>query len=177
MIEDQRARIADEANKATLRTVRNHLIMANDNGELLFESLIDLKEEVRELREEVKKHSEELNDIQKLLEELNDVKTTFREVRESLMNISERNYLAFLRDHVTGYSETDEDGLQTLDSSTVHGGDALLDASMFLSRREDCPEERRFFRLIYGLDAEKLQELREFCPLNSRELWLTGLIN
>lgn len=127
--------------------------MANEHGKLLFESLGQLKKEVRELREE-----------------LNDVQTQLSEVRESLMNIRERNYFTFLRDYVTGFSKTNKDRIQILNSSTVHGGDALLDAAMFLSRREDSLEERRLFRRIYGLDAEKLQEIRDFCPLNSREL-------
>ncbi|KAJ5808793.1 hypothetical protein N7474_010062 [Penicillium riverlandense] len=156
-IEDQRAKITDEANQATQHTVQNHLIMANEHGKLLFESLVQLKEEVSELHEEASRLREE---VSRLREELNDVKTTLSEVRESLVNVRERNYLTFLRDHVTGFSKTNKDRIQTLNSSTVHGGDALLDAFMFLSRREDSPEERRLFRRIYGLDAEKLQELR-----------------
>lgn len=75
----------------------------------------------------------------------NKVTTTLQEVRETLMNIRELNYLAFLRDEVTGFAKTNRDRIQILNSSAVHGGDALL-------------------------DAERLQELREFYLLNSREL-------
>lgn len=127
--------------------------MANYHGASLFESLEQMKEEIRDLRQE-----------------LHDVKIELSEVRESLMNIRERNYLTFLRDHVTGFNRTHKNCICILNSSEVHGGDALLDASMFLSRRNDFPEERRLFQRIYGLSAEKLQEFREFYLPNSREL-------
>ncbi|KAJ5532447.1 hypothetical protein N7494_008999 [Penicillium frequentans] len=142
-INDQRANIAAEANQATYRTVHNHRIMANDQGGSLFEMLEQMKEDIRDLRQE-----------------LHDVKRELSEVRESLINIRERNYLTFLRDNVTGYNRTHKTRICILNSSEVHGGDALLDASMFLSRRDDCPEERRLFQRIYGLTAEKLQEFR-----------------
>lgn len=116
--------------------------MANEHGASLFESLEQLKEEVR------------------------DVKITLNIVLESLMNIRERNYLTFLRDHVTGFNRTHKNRIYILNLSEVYGGDALLDASMFLSRRDNYPEERRLFQWIYGLSAEKLQEFREFYLLN-----------
>ncbi|KAJ5664306.1 hypothetical protein N7507_005037 [Penicillium longicatenatum] len=124
--------------------------MANEHGVSIFEWMEELKEEVRDLRRE-------LHDVKT---ELQDVKRELSEVRESLMNVKEQNYLTFLRDHVTSFSRTHKNRIYILNSSEVHGGDALLDASMFLSRRGDCPEERRLFQRIYGLSAEKLQEFR-----------------
>ncbi|KAJ5792116.1 uncharacterized protein N7503_008094 [Penicillium pulvis] len=191
-INDQRANIAAEANQATYRTVHNHRIMANDQGASIFESLEQMKEEIRDIRQELHDVKTELHDVKTELHdvktelhdvktelhdvktelhdvktelhdvktELHDVKRELSEVRESLLNIRERNYLTFLCDHVTGYNRIHKDCICILTSSEVHGGDALLDASMFLSRRDDFPEERRLFQRIYGLTAEKLQELR-----------------
>ncbi|KAJ5884332.1 hypothetical protein N7504_011904 [Penicillium tannophilum] len=163
-IDDQRANIAAEANQATYRTVRNHQIMANDHGASLFESLEQMKEDIRDLRQELQGVKTELHDVKTELHnvktELHDVKTVLSEVRQSLMNIRERDYLTFSHDHVTGFNKTHKNRIRILNSSEVHGGDALLDASMFLSRRGDYPEERRLFQRIYGLSAEKLQELR-----------------
>ncbi|KAJ5925545.1 hypothetical protein N7454_008184 [Penicillium verhagenii] len=135
-IDDQRANIAAEANQATYRIVRNHRIMANEHGASLFESVEELKEDVK------------------------DVKKSLALVLESLMNVRERNYLTFLRDRVAGFNRTHRNRISILNTSEVHGGDALLDASMFLSRRDHCPEEPRIFKRIYGLSAEKLQELQ-----------------
>ncbi|KAJ5658586.1 uncharacterized protein N7484_002235 [Penicillium longicatenatum] len=177
-IHDQRANIAAEANQATYRTVRDHQIMANEHGVSIFEWMEELKEEVRDLRRELHDVKRELQDVKRELHdtkreledtkrelqdvkrELHDTKGELSEVRESLMNIRERNYLTFLRDHVTSFNRTHKNRIYILNSSEVHGGDALLDASMFLSRRGDCPEERRLFQRIYGLSAEKLQEFR-----------------
>ncbi|KAJ5532934.1 hypothetical protein N7494_009486 [Penicillium frequentans] len=141
--------------------------MANDHGASLFESLEQMKEEIRDLRQELQEVKTELQEVKT---ELQDVKVELSEVRESMMNIRERNYLTFLRDHVTGFNRTHENCICILNSSEVHGGDALLDASMFLSRRNHFLEERRLFQRIYGLSAEKLQEFREFYLPNSREL-------
>ncbi|OQD75639.1 hypothetical protein PENDEC_c006G00424 [Penicillium decumbens] len=169
-IEEQRAKIIDEVHQARQHTVDNRPVMANEQGKSFFETMIQLQKDVKELRKDQDATTAKLEATTAKLEattakleattaKLEATTAKLDQVLEALMDIRERNYLTFCRDHATSFTKTYKDRIGLLNSSAVHGGDACLDGEMFLSRRENIPEERRIFKRIYGLDPEKLQQL------------------
>ena len=97
----------------------------------------------------------------------------FMEIRNMYLNARERTFLVFLRDRCVGYQESNKDRLEALN---VPVGNALAGATMFLERRSasiEKDDEKRLFKVIYGLDAENILELGKFCVSQSKILLLT----
>lgn len=57
------------------------------------------------------------------------------EVIAQYVNVRERAYLTFLREHYAGYKDANKYRIKDLNQSVVHGSDSLADAIMFLERR------------------------------------------
>ena len=134
--------MVDASNSASLKTINGKSVMANEGGASLFQSI---EQRLRNLEAEVAEVKEE---NQKLLG-----------LRNMYVNVRERAYLTFLREHCAGYKETNKDRIKALSQSVVHGGDALTDAIMFLERRAMNEDEERHFQCLYGVNAQKIKEL------------------
>lgn len=134
------------------KTLREEYKRLHEDNKLLHGDNRRLNEEIRRLHEDNKRRRQ---DNKRLHEELNESTTQVNNLRGTLNTIRERTYLMFIDEQIERSKPMNEERIQLFNLTL--GGDAMLDADMFLARSDKHKSDA--FPGDLGLSLETIQKL------------------